>query len=490
MKFGSLLGSGAFSDVYTAQENGTERAVKVCYKDGFADGCHCLRELDMVLRASKEGGVVRVVNVTKEYPRVRASERKDEIHLIMEKGDTNLFNYISRNGETPEYWRNVRKIMIQLLSTLVFTHHRRIMHRDLKPENIIIFNDKGSPEAKITDFGISKLHNLQRANTPQVVTINYRAPEIALECPTYDTASDIWSLGMVFYDMINLTPFGYFFDAEDETQLLEMMFDFIPNPLNKDQQETLLPEKYRELYRSKPHPKKTTRSVFFTNPQARQNFARHAGKIDQFCDLLSHMVDFDWRTRYSAKECLAHPFFSESGSFALSKVSQFLGNFSTKIDYPDYPERSTMKGFIRGLIELNVMTKDVLQILLETAILVDSYYDGLAKGKIARFSFETVIFGLQYLALKYHNVLTPISDLSGSFGKSFTAEELADIKDFELTFVCDFCLGRFYIEHMIDFADRVLTVEECEFLLMQYLDNEELKGKTHEEAFHFLYPRA
>jgi len=91
-------------------------------------------------------------------------------------------------------------ITIQLLQGLKEAHSRGIVHRDIKPGNII-FTPQGT--VKILDFGLAKLQDSEELTTPGTTlgTASYMAPEQAMGQPA-DARADIWSVGVVFYEML------------------------------------------------------------------------------------------------------------------------------------------------------------------------------------------------------------------------------------------------------------------------------------------------
>ena len=106
------------------------------------------------------------------------------------------------------------QIVPQVCEALQYAHNQGVIHRDIKPENILI--DK-SGCVKIADFGLAKLggvdQGLQRLTQPQEVmgTPHYMAPEQVEHPQEVDHRADIYSLGVVFYEMLTgELPLGKF----------------------------------------------------------------------------------------------------------------------------------------------------------------------------------------------------------------------------------------------------------------------------------------
>ena len=99
------------------------------------------------------------------------------------------------------------KIVPQLCDALQYAHEEGIVHRDIKPENILL-DKKG--RVKIADFGLAKLVGAAPANytltgSRQVMgTPHYMAPEQMEKPQTVDHRADIYSLGVVFYEMLTV----------------------------------------------------------------------------------------------------------------------------------------------------------------------------------------------------------------------------------------------------------------------------------------------
>ncbi len=103
------------------------------------------------------------------------------------------------------------KLMVQVARAVAHAHANLVVHRDLKPNNILVTTGDTAPRVKLLDFGIAKL--LTRVESPheaapdltqllgRALTPDYASPEQLLEQPV-TTASDIYSLGVVLYEVV------------------------------------------------------------------------------------------------------------------------------------------------------------------------------------------------------------------------------------------------------------------------------------------------
>ena len=109
------------------------------------------------------------------------------------------------------YIREVRELVKQIAKGIGAFHRMEMLHQDLKPENIILDTEG---VIKIIDFGsvkiagIAEITPLEHAEENLLGTLNYTAPEYHLGLPA-STKSDLYSLGVITYEMINRAlPFG------------------------------------------------------------------------------------------------------------------------------------------------------------------------------------------------------------------------------------------------------------------------------------------
>ena len=114
-------------------------------------------------------------------------------------------------------------IVPQICDALQFAHDEGIVHRDIKPENVLIDN-RG--RVKIADFGLAKLLGEEQievtlTHTNQVLgTLRYMAPEQMQDTHAVDHRADIYSLGVVFYELLTGdVPMGHFDPPSKKVQI-------------------------------------------------------------------------------------------------------------------------------------------------------------------------------------------------------------------------------------------------------------------------------
>ena len=95
-------------------------------------------------------------------------------------------------------------IVREVLLGLNYLHKSAIIHRDIKAANILI---TAVGKVMICDFGVSALSTTTSSKRNTLMgTPNWMAPEVAQPVPNYDSKADIWSLGIMIYEMVKGTP--------------------------------------------------------------------------------------------------------------------------------------------------------------------------------------------------------------------------------------------------------------------------------------------
>lgn len=108
--------------------------------------------------------------------------------------------------------RKAARVVIEIARAIAYAHQRGVIHRDLKPANILL-DAKEHPS--IVDFGLAKLYDLSPSGAESLARVNeesrlvgtpyYMSPE-QIECQDLTTATDVYSLGIVLYELLSGSP--------------------------------------------------------------------------------------------------------------------------------------------------------------------------------------------------------------------------------------------------------------------------------------------
>jgi serine/threonine protein kinase len=232
----SVLGKGTFGTVFLATRDissmhnphDREVAIKEIARSNIPKAFPAEAA---ILKHLQHPNIVHLYNVDDSY--------SDYIYLVLEfceGGD--LKSVMQKQGRLPDYL--CRRLFQDLTSGLHFLYERRLIHRDIKPQNLLLsepivleypetdtlhasrFTNSSSITLKIADFGSARyLHESSMAFTVCGSPL-YMAPEI-LQCQSYDHKCDLWSAGVVLYEMLCGAPL---FLAHSEADLLRQVRSF------------------------------------------------------------------------------------------------------------------------------------------------------------------------------------------------------------------------------------------------------------------------
>jgi len=231
-----LVGEGGMGKVYEAEERLSKRrvALKVLHPElaRSEQGRRLFTNEMQILAHLEHPNIVRSLAST---------EVDGELVMVLEYLDgRTLRAVITERGELP--WGEVVGVVRNVASALSAAHGQTppIIHRDLKPENIMVLAD-GS--VKVMDFGIAKvIEALNQTNTQSVGTLQYMSPE-QIDAHTIDHRSDLYCLGLIFYEMLCGRPP---FSSVSPRQLLNLQCTEEPPPL-PDSVRASLPKRVEEL---------------------------------------------------------------------------------------------------------------------------------------------------------------------------------------------------------------------------------------------------
>ena len=135
-------------------------------------------------------------------------------------------------------------IMYQLLEAVHHIHSRGFIHRDLKPANVLIGKDGN---VLVGDFGHA--HQLSDYMSVNVTTVQYRSPELAFGKSKYTFATDVWSIGCIFAELVIGHKLFEIFEDRNST-LIAAMQRTLGDPVDDPASENYFPGvSEHELYR-------------------------------------------------------------------------------------------------------------------------------------------------------------------------------------------------------------------------------------------------
>ena len=192
-----VIGTGGMAVVYKARCHRLNRLVAIkILKDDY------LQDEEFRRRFHSESQAVAMLshpNIVSVYD-VSSSINADYIVMELIDGIT-LKQYMEKKGILN--WKETLHFAIQIGKALEHAHSRGIVHRDIKPHNVMVLKN-GS--VKVTDFGIARVMSQSNTLTKEALgSVHYISPEQA-KGGRVDSRSDIYSLGVVMYEMMSGRP--------------------------------------------------------------------------------------------------------------------------------------------------------------------------------------------------------------------------------------------------------------------------------------------
>ena len=198
LEFIELLGQGGMGAVYKARQPELDRlvAVKILPMEIGADS-------NFSERFSREAKALAKLNHPNIVTVYDFGQLEQQYFIVMEFIDGTELRHLIDVGQVSA--DEALEIVKQICEALQFAHSKGVVHRDIKPENILVDREG---RVRIADFGLAKLLDtesvdLSLTGTRQVMgTFRYMAPEQTRGTKAVDHRADIFSLGVIFYELL------------------------------------------------------------------------------------------------------------------------------------------------------------------------------------------------------------------------------------------------------------------------------------------------
>ena len=206
-----LVGKGGMGEVHRAVQLSLGRVVAVKILSG-----ELAADPTFVARFDKEAAALATLSHPNVVSIVDKGKAENTYYLVMEYVDGPSLREVMRSPllDLP----GALRIIMEIARAIDYAHTRGVVHRDLKPENIL-FDEQAGGIAKVTDFGLatffddSKLTSRFNVTETHVSmgTLSYMAPEQRVDAKNADHRADIYSLGVMLYELlVGEVPIGTF----------------------------------------------------------------------------------------------------------------------------------------------------------------------------------------------------------------------------------------------------------------------------------------
>ncbi|EIW64653.1 kinase-like protein [Trametes versicolor FP-101664 SS1] len=290
--------------------------------EGGWDECKKLKELES-LRA-----IAYHPNIIPLYDFFLLPDTK-ELYFVFESMEGNLYQLIKTRKGKPLAGGLVSSIFRQVVSGLHHIHESGYFHRDMKPENLLVTTTglydyrpvspyatpDSPPESdvvvivKLADFGLARETKSEPPYTEYVSTRWYRAPEVLLKSKHYSNPVDMWALGTIMAELVNLRPL---FPGQGEVDQVSRICELLGDP-GRD---------YGLDGRGKPigggkWPKgvKMARAVGFQFPEIppRDFYALFDRSVPmKLVECIADLLKYDPDLRLTSQQCVDHPYLAET----------------------------------------------------------------------------------------------------------------------------------------------------------------------------------
>lgn len=276
------IGVGTFGAVFLCTN---DKGQPVAVKKVYLDPKFKTRELQLVSRLEHPNNLQYITHLyTKEGP------KPDKfLILITDYLPDSLPSFMNKFPFPPPIY--LKLWGYQLFAGLAYLHAHGIAHRDIKPSNVLVDAEDG--RLQLCDFGSAKFLLPGEKSVSYIATRNYRAPELLLDCPSYTNSIDVWSAGCVIAEL--LLQGRSLFNGRNNSELLTSIVRITGSPSPEDLESFESSKRFTQFGVKGMSLKGALPQ--FTPPE--------------FIDLLEKIFVFNIKKRYTAADCMKHPFFAE-----------------------------------------------------------------------------------------------------------------------------------------------------------------------------------
>lgn len=283
------VGEGTFAVVYLGhQQNGQTPDRRVAIKEiktsSFKDGMDmsAIREMKF-LQELRHVNIIELVDVYNE---------NENLNLVLEFLPADL-EMIIKDKNILFGQADIKMWILMTLRGVHHCHRNFILHRDLKPNNLLLSPDG---QLKIADFGLARAIPMpQDILTSNVVTRWYRAPELLFGGKHYAYSVDIWSVGVIFAELMLRIPY---LPGKDDVDQIDLTFRALGTPTDKDWPQVSSFPSYNRI-------------KIYPPPSREELRKRFIAATENALDMMCGMLTMNPQKRWDVVQCLQSPYFIE-----------------------------------------------------------------------------------------------------------------------------------------------------------------------------------